>query len=143
MPHEILSRNYLFQPRVEKLNIIADANLTEALLAEMKPTEEPDSEFAKGKVTREPMVHNFRHDVECVWWIMLWTPTGRVDHDLAKNFSNAVFQTTLTLSPIRHHAFNSGYTESKKDLEDVLPPSLSRFAQWMVLMRRDLVNHYE
>jgi hypothetical protein len=36
--------------------------------------------------------HNFQHDVESFFWLLLWTLTGRLDDDKIQNYSKSIFQ---------------------------------------------------
>ena len=140
MAHEILSRQYIFQPRhvVES----GSSDKMAALIAEFSPVKAKDSKSTE-VIPLLPVLHNFQHDVESLWWIALYTMTGRVSQPEAKEYAKAVFRTTLTLSDSRRQAVLSSETTFQNTLESVLPPFVSSLARWLVLMRRDLLNHYE
>lgn len=144
MPHEILSHQYIFQrldaEDSEDSDNSADSN---AILAAMKSAKKKDPEFTKNEFIAEPIVHNFQHDVESIWWIALWTLTSRVGYHPAKEYANTVFQTTLDLSATRSHAFISTDTPFQEKLNEVFLPSLSELTPWIVPMRRQLLHHYK
>jgi len=141
MALEILDRRYIFQPRAFNASDKEDDDKDEFFTA-LHPVKKKDPQNTE-RFPTPPVVHNFQHDVESVWWITLWTLTGRVDHVEAKNYANAVFQTTLTPSSSRRQVLLSTETTFQTVLESVLPPSLSSFVPWMVLLRRRLLQHYD
>ena len=143
MPHEILSRQYIFQPAASTMSDSVNDDTDDAIFAALIPVEEKDSSFTVGEFYLPPIVHNFQHDVESLWWITLYTLTGRVKHLEANKYANAVFQTTLTLNASRHDALLSDDTTFRKRLVSVLPPSLSSLVPWILLLRRRLLYHYQ
>src|SRR5688572_15068154 len=44
---------------------------------------------------------NFQHDVESIWWLLIYTATARVDHQLSNEFSRKVFLPTMELGSYR------------------------------------------
>jgi len=111
-------------------------------LAALQAMKEKGLKFAERRFEPPPIVHNPQHDIESVWWITLWSLTGRVDHLEAEEYASAVFQISPRSSASRRRVLLSSDATFQYTLESVLPPSLSPFVRWMVLLRKRLLYHY-
>ncbi|EFI26982.1 hypothetical protein CC1G_15117 [Coprinopsis cinerea okayama7 len=40
----------------------------------------------------KPLVYGYQHDLEGIWWIILWFATMRIDQDLCREFGDLHFQ---------------------------------------------------
>jgi len=119
--------------------------------SEPEPTKDSSSEVTltntyirrPDRIEIEPpprVVHNFQHDLEPLWWILLWTITCRVKHPQSQAYAKTIFDNTMRGSPERHALF----TESRLDvkLRSVLKNSILGLADEMEDMRHYLMLHY-
>lgn len=135
MPYEILGLEYIWipePPTEEPTDEIEILDIT-ALAADSSPLAPPK---------RPNVVHNFQHDCESLWWLLLWTMTSRSRHKSAQTFGNSIFRNTMTLSPERRFAFKFFI---EQDLLEALngsnaPPFLAKF---MEHLRYVLYKHYK
>jgi len=75
---------------------------------------------------RYPVIHNFQHDLESLFWVMLWIVTARVGHKQSFAFSQKIFHTSLTLHRSRLNAFTETILD---ELKACLHPDLKCLAQ--------------
>ena len=54
---------------------------------------------------RIPVLHNYLHDLEAIYWTGLWIITSRVNHEPSLTWGLKIFRHTLTLPPERLQAF--------------------------------------
>jgi len=92
------------------------------------------------KVLRTPskVVHNFQHDLEPLWWILLWVITKLVDHRPSQLYGDTIFTHSMHASIERRAAL-----VKPLELEFVLKDSLSTFAEDMEEIRKALFVHYK
>jgi len=102
-----------------------------------------DSEsFEKQTVETErtpQVVHNFQHDLESVWWILLWTITCRIAHPPSQAYAKTIFDNSMRSSLQRYDALAEPLTRT---LRTVLKESLSEFSVYMESMRKYLLKQY-
>jgi hypothetical protein len=87
MPHEILDLKSLYVPEVGK---------------RIKVDEETDKRAffvnpLKSKPKAPQVIYNFQHDLESVWWILMWTLTARVLHQPSTDFAKTIFKNQTSL----------------------------------------------
>jgi len=102
------------------------------------------AEIAKGHASGPPkpvvhVVHNFQHNLESLWWTILWTLTHRSGHAPAREYANRIFQNQMTLSDARARAFDSSIIV---DLTNCLAPDLQGFVSTMDILREMLWSEY-
>ncbi|KAJ8507113.1 hypothetical protein ONZ45_g10482 [Pleurotus djamor] len=79
------------------------------------------------------VVHNFQHDLESVYWILLWSSTLRTAVSLTSNglplrsFSE-VFSCTMGASPARKHRLCRHVMKPKSDMDSLPPPMRATFS---------------
>jgi hypothetical protein len=54
-----------------------------------------------GRKADTAVIHNFSHDVESFYWLLLWTLTGRINHPASLAMARRVFQDTTHCSEDR------------------------------------------
>ncbi|PPQ88968.1 hypothetical protein CVT25_005067 [Psilocybe cyanescens] len=81
------------------------------------------------------VIHNFQHDLESVWWIMLWSLTARIQHKLSNNWAKTIFQNTLQLSTPRKRCFTKSIWSK---LNSILAAPAKKLSKNMDTMRRNL-----
>jgi len=121
MPHEILSKRYLGISQTSRRS---------------------DEEIANGYAPPRSdvhVVHNFQHDLESLWWAVLWTLTYRSGHAPARIYAGRIFQNQMTLPDARIRAFEYSIVTH---LTKCLSPDLQCFVSTMELLREILWNHY-
>ncbi|KAF4623719.1 hypothetical protein D9613_001461 [Agrocybe pediades] len=84
-----------------------------------------------------PVVYNYQHDLESVWWLLLWTLVDRIPHWASCVYSQGIFQNSMVPSLKRYQAFTAPI---EHDLRMNLKPSVSDFAAHMEQMRELLFN---
>jgi len=123
MPDEILAKRYLGNSRT--------LLQSEAELAEDFPPGPPKPDVH--------VVHNFQHDLESLWWSVVWTLTHRSGHTPAREYADRIFQNQMTLSHERARAFESGIAIH---LTNCLAPDLQGFVFTIEKLRQVLWNQY-
>ncbi|KAG2009028.1 other/FunK1 protein kinase [Coprinopsis cinerea AmutBmut pab1-1] len=93
-----------------------------------------------------PMAHNYQHDVESIFWILLWLVSMRVDQSLPKEFGRKYFQQRVDgeYAGLRDRAFTHSLFYQVELLE-ALPQTLLRsckFLHCLDHLRRDLYAQY-
>lgn len=86
-----------------------------------------------------PVVHNFQHDLESIWWILLCTVTARPQHTGAHAWSRKVFRNTCDVSLERHNALITGDPE----LQTLVDPTLQEIIVNIDLLRTHLLGLYK
>ncbi|EAU81592.2 other/FunK1 protein kinase [Coprinopsis cinerea okayama7 len=82
-----------------------------------------------------PVIHNYQHDVESLWWMALWLVMMRTDHQDSYYIGLRIFQGSLTPSPEREMYVLKGLPEG---LRQQLHPSarclFDLLQEWLTLM---------
>ncbi|KDQ22365.1 hypothetical protein PLEOSDRAFT_1051064, partial [Pleurotus ostreatus PC15] len=125
MPHEILRSRYLKFPTLPP----RDTTIDFATFTKSVP---PDA-------AQMPLVYNFQHDLESIWWIFLWTITCRVSYTPSIVFGQDIFKNTMELSSERSACFEDSITTS---LRTCLLSPLERLAAPLERLRGFMVNAY-
>ncbi|PPQ93441.1 LOW QUALITY PROTEIN: hypothetical protein CVT25_004513 [Psilocybe cyanescens] len=87
---------------------ILDLHQLHSNATKVAPPFDPDDIFAfPVEVNRPVPIHNFQHDLESVWWILLYTITLRVENSPSKalGYARTVFQNSNGLSKARRDCF--------------------------------------
>ncbi|EAU89792.2 other/FunK1 protein kinase [Coprinopsis cinerea okayama7 len=89
------------------------------------------------------VIHGFQHDLESVWWIILWLITMRVAEDLPRKFGKRVFRNNPMVGA-RKAVLDEMELYERQDLIDSLPAPLkgSSFVVALDNLRRNLVTDY-
>ncbi|PPQ85559.1 hypothetical protein CVT25_006729 [Psilocybe cyanescens] len=133
MASEILAKTPLYHPGTTAPQRAASPNM-------FKP--KPTIEQTEANITGPPMapvVHNFLHDLESLWWLILWTLTSRIQDPKCKNWLALVFQNITDLSSKRRRCFE--YPIENK-LSRFLPEALAPFAHPLDLLRDEMFQSY-
>lgn len=158
MPIEIMMQDTLFardhdqsmarsQPRALNSQgeppAAATARVSEVAEAEVQDTYKrvKRQRLLKDK-TKDPsqgIVHNFQHDLESIWWLVLWTITSRVVGSSAQLYGQGIFQNSIIASPKRLKAFRSGIEE---DLNSCLGKLARYFSEPMETIRGAMYQDY-
>ncbi|KAH9485716.1 hypothetical protein JR316_0002629 [Psilocybe cubensis] len=96
MAHEVLGRSYIFQPVATEARSVTSDESTNPFA--------PVSEMIVG-VNREVVAHNFQHDLESIWWLLLWTMACRIDCKSSHAWARPIFQNVEDLTEERAHCF--------------------------------------
>ncbi|EFI26992.1 other/FunK1 protein kinase [Coprinopsis cinerea okayama7 len=90
-----------------------------------------------------PMIHNYQHDLESLWWITLWLISTRVDEPLPRVFGRSFFQQRVDhLYGSARGSLLSQSLLSNSDLRRSLPSSLDSFLTNLDNLRNDLFVDY-
>jgi len=136
MPHEILSRSYLAdslkgrrtEEEIEAIDLQQEHSNRNRSLPGTPCDVEP---------THQYVVHNFQHDLESLWWIILWTLTHRTKYAEARQYAKKIFQNTIILSDARSQAFRHSI---RNNLKVCLAPELHAFVDIMEILRAAMWN---
>ncbi|KAG2008905.1 other/FunK1 protein kinase, variant 2 [Coprinopsis cinerea AmutBmut pab1-1] len=95
---------------------------------------------------KKPVIHNYQHDLEAIWWIALWLICMRINQPLPRSFGNEHFQHNVgrTYSDIRSCLFADPFSlGSYSSLTQSLPPPLrSTFLSSLDALRNNLYVEY-
>ncbi|KAH9485701.1 hypothetical protein JR316_0002614 [Psilocybe cubensis] len=161
MPIEIMMQRSLFDRNQENVvtKAIKKSNARKSHLEQVSPLDLGSSDsddyddYARFKedtlsgpknattVTWNGIVHNFQHDWESIWWLILWTITSRVNDapEDTKSYARQIFQNSVEASPRRQKVFMESI---QPDLEEHLGPLASYFAGPMDHMRKAMYKQY-
>ncbi|EAU89856.2 other/FunK1 protein kinase [Coprinopsis cinerea okayama7 len=83
-----------------------------------------------------PVVHNYQHDLESIWWILLWLVAMRINQKLPRKFAATYFK-----QKVGYHRGSLITNNLAYDIElhKSLPPVLQRSAFFIAL---DHLRHY-
>ncbi|EAU89857.1 other/FunK1 protein kinase [Coprinopsis cinerea okayama7 len=93
-----------------------------------------------------PLVHNYQHDVESIFWILLWLVSMRINQNLPREFGQKYFQQRVDKghAGLRNRVFTHSLFYHLELLE-ALPQTLLRsckFFYCLNLLRRNLYEQY-
>ncbi|EAU89819.2 other/FunK1 protein kinase [Coprinopsis cinerea okayama7 len=90
-----------------------------------------------------PVVYHYQHDLESLWWIVLWIVTMRVRQNLPRRFGEAMFlsEAGMRNGLARTTLFSECIADDDMFLES-LPPSLESLAVPLENLRYDLYAAY-
>lgn len=121
---------------------ILDLHQLHSNATKVAPPFDPDDIFAfPVEVNRPVPIHNFQHDLESVWWILLYTITLRVENSPSKalGYARTVFQNSNGLSKARRDCFVDSI---RAKLNKVLLEDVRAFGIPMEWMRSRLHKGY-
>ncbi|KAF9556345.1 hypothetical protein CPC08DRAFT_641698, partial [Agrocybe pediades] len=87
-----------------------------------------------------PLVHNFQHDLESLYWLLYWTLVDRIPHLPSHTHSKEVFLNMIFMHPARSKAF---LRSIRKKLKETLKPSVVFFAKPLDKIRSSLCAAYQ
>ncbi|PPQ83150.1 hypothetical protein CVT25_005393 [Psilocybe cyanescens] len=117
MPHEILANRHIYISAVDG--------------------DEHKDPFSTDRI--QVVIHNFQHDLESVWWLLLWTLVARIKHDISNDWAKMIFQNTLHLSIARDRCFCESIHPK---LHDILATPAKGFSKPMDDLRQIMVKAY-
>lgn len=104
MAYELLTGALLFRPMDNPPSSHEDAEAIVTMLEETgEYVQAGQPELPTG--TPYPVVYNFQHDLESLWWIALWILTARVDHPASQLYAQLIFINGLQCSNERANVF--------------------------------------
>ncbi|KAH9487287.1 hypothetical protein JR316_0001357 [Psilocybe cubensis] len=125
MPVEIMQNCYLYTKARNHNKVISlVGNLKEAMLRHHTQYDQTTN----GKPTATPVVYNFQHDLESLWWVLVWSLTARVDHQPSRTWANYIFQHDAVLTTARLNflrPYRGDPDENVQDLQRIMLPSIS------------------
>ncbi|KAG2009027.1 other/FunK1 protein kinase [Coprinopsis cinerea AmutBmut pab1-1] len=88
-----------------------------------------------------PVVHNYQHDLESIWWILIWLVAMRINQKLPRKFAATYFKQKVGYHRSSLITNNLAYDI---ELHKSLPPVLQRSAFFIALdhLRHDLYIAY-
>ncbi len=93
----------------------------------------------KQQLALTPVVHNFLHDIESIWWVYLWTILALVNHSPSNSFAAIVFEDTFNPSLVRGEMLT---TSISNRLQQHLHPMLQQLVQPVDAVRSQLFQTY-
>ncbi|KAF9560248.1 hypothetical protein CPC08DRAFT_723418 [Agrocybe pediades] len=122
MAHEILEGHYIHRP--PRPHLIGTA-----------------SDFKRvSREERDPVIRNFQHDLEALYWLILWTLVDRIPYEPSHKYSKEIFSNTVAPSTLRSKAFMDPIVAK---LEMTLKPSVAFLAIPLEVIRNALHAVYE
>ncbi|EAU89781.2 other/FunK1 protein kinase [Coprinopsis cinerea okayama7 len=90
------------------------------------------------------IIHNPQHDLESLWWILLWLVTMRVRQNLPRAFGKETFQQTMSGVYIkgRNHCLSYSLTQEQDLLRSLPRPFRSTILEGLEKVRKDLKREY-
>lgn len=141
MPHEILDGQQLhsLDARPADHESESDSGSSDSDSDSVLSESGSDSD-ADDSVLRPPVVHNFQHDLESVWWIVLWTCTLRVNYEPSRTWARTIFRNSNKLCRERELCFTSPI---RGTLRKKLQANLKVFAAPLDKIRNHLKTTYQ
>ncbi|TFY51765.1 hypothetical protein EVG20_g10848 [Dentipellis fragilis] len=87
------------------------------------------------------MIHNFEHDLESLFWVLLWTITIRAGDESTQQHVASIFQQSSHCSRERGKVITSG-SEIVEELEELLPQELKEFLEYIEVFSCVLMDGY-
>ncbi|KAH9487289.1 hypothetical protein JR316_0001359 [Psilocybe cubensis] len=138
MPIEIMQEFYIYN-RIDNNDDIEFAIHDPSLFVAKQQLAQlgaPRKNTSQNDMSYNSVIYNFQHDLESLWWVLVWSLTARVSHQPSRTWANQVFQHDVVPTPERIR-FLRGL--SRITLEDILLPSIS-FMHLMVDYIRSAMN---
>jgi hypothetical protein len=107
-----------------------------------KNTYDDDDDDDDGPPIILDVIHNYAHDCESYWWLILWLLVERIPGQSTADFVWKVFQNSITPSVFRYNTFRDGDTLANlkaKPLHDAVRPLIKDLQK----ARRELVNNHQ
>ncbi|KAG2018753.1 other/FunK1 protein kinase [Coprinopsis cinerea AmutBmut pab1-1] len=143
MAHEIQLSRSLFRRRLIERIILAPQSDSDS---DSESESKEDTQETKATENNElmpidtPVTHNYEHDLESIWWLVLWLITMRVDHEPSYTAADDIFTGTVPPSAERITAFIGGLP---RELKESLHPDLQSLFHPLESFRQRLVAGYE
>ncbi|KAH9487296.1 hypothetical protein JR316_0001366 [Psilocybe cubensis] len=147
MPVEIMQNCYLYgKPKAD--NVDSRIEDPVILLAEMQRVEHGamnDKVWTKIP-SYEAVIYNFQHDLESLWWVLVWSLTARVNHQPSRTWANQIFQhadvptseRVKFLRPFDEKDLDTN-TKAQDPLQATMLPSIS-FLNYIVNILKDALH---
>jgi hypothetical protein len=138
MPHEILDLKSIYSVAQNKY---ASESYEDRKLN--FNVDELDEDGPETTVTQpaphQVVIYNFQHDLESIWWILMWTLTARVSHDPSILFASKIFQNKTSLCRERADCI---LEDISLRLRNCLEISLRRFIRPLEMLRDEMHRNY-
>ncbi|KAF8176470.1 hypothetical protein BJ912DRAFT_1045964 [Pholiota molesta] len=142
MPHEILSLSTLHVIEQDEADVETDPFTVDQVLeieASLTLVEHDPETTVTQSAPEQVIIYNFQHDLESVWWILLWTLTSRVPYEPSTDFAKKVFQNRTTMWMERKNCI---MYDISRPLTACLEPSLCPFAAPLENARNTMFKYY-
>ncbi|KAF8191342.1 other/FunK1 protein kinase [Pholiota molesta] len=142
MPHEILSLSTLYVIEQDEAEVEAHPFTVDQVLemeASLTLVEHDPETTVTQSAPEQVIIYNFQHDLESVWWILLWTLTSRVPYEPSTDFAKKVFQNRTTMWMERKNCI---MYDISRPLIACLEPSLRPFAAPLENARNTMFKYY-
>lgn len=137
MAIEVHRGKYLYHRRVAERQTQTQHIFAESLQAIPSAEREQPPETAMPT----PFMYRFIHDLESLWWIVLWILTARVDHPESNEWAANVYAYVLSPTNTRRDVFETD-GELASALERVLHPKLGSCIYKLEYLRTALLGAY-
>ncbi|TFY58406.1 hypothetical protein EVG20_g8164 [Dentipellis fragilis] len=95
-----------------------------------------------GRKTNYQVIHNYEHDIESFFWLLLWTITARIDSEDLQAFAKPIFDHGPGHKSSRERILKSMGTASPQQLPELLPSSISIVAEYVDIFAHNLFLAY-
>ncbi|KAF4623621.1 hypothetical protein D9613_001484 [Agrocybe pediades] len=130
MPIEIINSVYMYPPRPKPGNV--------------QKAGTADFFFAKANTRLKPakmhVTHNFQHELESLWWIILYELTARIYHRLSMEYAETIFKNTVAPISARMNAIHNPIDDK---LNEVLAETAKLFIDPVERLRWALMVEYK
>ncbi|KAH9487284.1 hypothetical protein JR316_0001354 [Psilocybe cubensis] len=139
MPVEIMQNTYLYPKTKTYSKAVSRVwGLKEVMLRHLTQRKQTKNR----KRTAVSVVYNFQHDLESLWWVLVWSLTARVDHQPSRTWAKQIFQhndvpTSARLNFLRPYCEDPD--ENAQDLQRIMLPSIS-VLRYIVDALREAMN---
>ncbi|KAH9485685.1 hypothetical protein JR316_0002595 [Psilocybe cubensis] len=89
MPLEVMFNSYLYDPRLQAA-ARGEYDIKQPLEDFIRERKKQRAALLQSKSPKY-VIHNFQHDLESVWWILLWTVTCRIYSNAAFAYGRRIF----------------------------------------------------
>lgn len=84
--------------------------------------------------------HTYQHDLESLWWLLLWIILTRIGYQKSRDAALNIFQETRTPTAERRIVITKGFTPS---LFDCFHPDTNVLREEMVDLRESIYSYYK
>ncbi|TFY51829.1 hypothetical protein EVG20_g10819 [Dentipellis fragilis] len=88
------------------------------------------------------VIHNYEHDIESFFWLLLWTITARIDSEALQAFARPIFDYGPGYGSSRERILKAMGTASPQQLAELLPSSISILAEYVDIFANNLYLAY-
>lgn len=158
MPHEIITRKHLVDwirdetnPETglaKQLNLLGDKtsphyrrlSVFEVIRWGGRVNAVPDTVTSNIPNKQDIVRYNFQHDLEAIWWIVVYFITACAPYRPSRNRAKLMFSKSLTLRPLRSDCFQHSFPTQ---VADYLHPTIAEtFKIPMEKLRKYLIEQY-